>query len=528
MVLLPCGNCCSKCIVFKSEGWAGWIVDEDMGFLAGNGAIINGEGFASSEDAKPFTLTFFPNTTGYKLEILFSATIIRATFTFGFSGGVIVLESSDVNGFDAGSEVAISTVVSNTTPQSVDLYNKKMVDAVGTLTVRRGGVAACECTCQANYFKPSAPDIEPETYTLQFTNVAARPSGPRGPASGDPSVNSGAKAFGKYSSFVPPNSVDCVSNPGTIYENTKTLSGCDGYLSRVQSPIILRRVLGASYRYYASDPISIRPCAEVRYLFRACGASPSLAVYSQAGTTGSLAQTSLLATIYSDKPPCIWPRPQYESNPDAYEQAINSNVYTFGNFATVSPGGTYSPETRTVCAPPGGGAANYGYSLAEGCGGVKCPPSAVIVTMEKSDSVIPAGSYSVPLNSMGCGAGGPAPCDFFAGLRTVYYAEFSAGGMIFNFTVYRNAAGFQFPTAVIADDCGCESRVLSLLITFRPVSGYAPRGSSNASRYPSGNRCFPICSDGATEAVFDSFPVQYDDGYNPTFSYNLGRVTVKL
>jgi hypothetical protein len=520
MVLLPCGNCCSKCIVFKSEGWAGWIVDEDMGFRFGNGAIINGEGFSASEDAKPFTLTWYANTPAHTLAILFSATVIRATFTFGFSGPSIVLESSDVEGFESGSEVTLSTVVSNTTSSEVDLYGKKMVDTVGRIIVRRGGVAACDCNCQANYFKPSSADIQPETYKLQFTNVAARPSGPRSPALGDPLVGSGAKAFGKYAPFVPPNSVECIQNFFGFVQPAITLSGCDSYLSRIQSPIILRRVLNSTYRFYASDPILIRPCREVRYLFYACDPSPALQVAVQIGTSGSLNQTSVLGYIFSDKPPCIWNRQQYENDPDAYEQAINSNVYTFGNFATVSPGGTYQTETRTICTPPDGSAESYQYSLAEGCNGRKCPPSEVIVTISSSVR-IPAGAYSVPLQSLSCVAGSANACSYFAQPRAYYFGSFNIDGLRFNFTVYRQASSGSFPNAgwSAPDDCGCEARVLSMVITYQ--SAYY-EGSSNASRYPTGNRCFPICSDGS-EAVFENFGVQEGSS-----GINLGRITVKF
>lgn len=516
MVLLPCANCCSKCIVFKSEGWAGWIVDEDMGFRFGNGAIINGEGFSASDDTKPFTLTWYANTLAHTLAILFSEAVIRATLTFGYYGQSIVLESSDVEGFDAGSEVTLSTVVSNTTSSAVDLYGKKMVDTVGRIIVRRGGVAACDCNCQANYFKPSSADIQPETYTLQFNNVSARPDGPRAPASGDPLVFSGAKAFGKYAPFVPPNSVDCVSDSGTIYENTKTLSGCDGYLSRIQSPIILRKVVGGYYRLYASDPILIRPCREVRYIFYACNSSPLLQV--ALGQSGSV-----IGYIFSDKPPCIWNRQQYESDPDAYEQAINSNVYTFGNFATVSPGGTYQPETRTVCTPPGGVAASYQYSLAEGCNGEKCPPPEVFVTVESSIA-IPAGTYSVPLTGMSCDAGGANACNYFAQPRATYQTSFVIDGLSFTFVVYRQGASFPVVNAIVPDDCGCESRVLSLFISYYTVNNaYGQSGSSNASRYPTGNRCFPICSDGSTEAVFQNYTVQ-----SGSYWVNLGTVRVKF
>lgn len=513
MVLMPCGNCCSKCIVFKSEGWAGWIVDEDMGFRFGNGAIINGEGFSASEDTKPFTLTWSANTPFHTLAILFSATVIRATLTFGYSGPSIVLESSDVEGFDAGSEVTLSTVVSNTTSSTLDLYGKKMVDTVGSIIVRRGGVAACDCNCQANYFKPSSADIQPETYTLQFTNVAARPDGPRSPALGNPQVGSGAKAFGKYAPFVPPNSVECIQNFFGFLQPAKTLSGCDGYLSRIQSPIILRRVLGGSYRNYQSDPILIRPCLEVRYVFYACDPSPQLMV--ALGQSGSA-----IGYIFADKPPCIWNRQQYENDPDAYEQAINSNVYTFGNFATVSPGGTYQPETRTMCTPPGFlSAPNHVYSLAEGCNGAKCPPSEVVVTIG-SGVAIPAGAYSVPLTSLDCGNGGADACNYFAGNRAFYYGSFVIDGVSFTFRVYRQGAGGSFPNSgwIAPDDCGCESRVLSLYITYTSGNG---SGDSNAARFPTGNRCFPICSDGSTEAVFENYGVQ-----SGSSGVNLGRITV--
>jgi hypothetical protein len=518
MVLLPCSNCCSKCIVFKSEGWAGWIADEDMGFRFGNGAIINGEGFSGSEDTKPFTLTFYANTPAHTLDILFSATVIRATFTFGYvgyGGSVIVLESSDVEGFDAGSEVTLSTVVSNTTSSEVDLYGKKMVDTVGRIIVRRGGVAACDCNCQANYFKPASADVVPETYTLQFTNVAARPDGPRAPALGDPTYGSGAKAFGKYAPFVPPNSVECIENFYGFLQPAKTLSGCDSYLTRIQSPIILRKVLDSIYRSYASDPILIRPCTEVRYIFYACNSSPLLQV--ALGQSGSV-----IGSIFSDKPPCMWNRQQYEGDPDAYEQAINSNVYTFGNFATVSPGGTYQPETRTICTPPGGGDASYQYSLAEGCNGGKCPPSEVIVKIEANDA-IPAGSYSVPIVSLSCGAGSNASaCGYFAGARTIYQGSFTKDGITSTFTVFRQGAAGSFPNSgwYANDDCGCESRVLSLFIIFQ--SAYSG-GSSNAAKFPTGNRCFPICSDGSIEAVFENYTLQVGSA-----GVNLGRVTVKF
>ena len=296
-------------------------------------------------------------------------------------------------------------------------------------------------------------------------------------------------------------------------------------MTRIQSPIILRKVQGtyASYRFYASDPILIRPCVEVRYIFHACDPSPRLEVYSQTGTSGNLAQTSILGYIFSDKPSCMWNRQQYENDPDAYEQSINSNVYAFGNFATVSPGGTYQAETRTICDHPDMGTpASYQYSLAEGCDGGKCPPSEVVVKIEANDA-IPAGSYSLRIQSLDCGLGytGSA-CGYFAGIRATYIGQFLNDEVRYTFSVYRQSVSGGFPNSgwYASDDCGCESRVLSLFIVFQ--SAYSG-GSSNAARFPTGNRCFPICSDGSTEAVFENYTLQVGSG-----GVNLGRVTVKF
>jgi hypothetical protein len=224
-------------------------------------------------------------------------------------------------------------------------------------------------------------------------------------------------------------------------------------------------------------------------------------------------KTHPYARIYADAPLCAWNAPDYRQNPSNYQSAKDAHVYTFGDFATVTPGGTYQPEQQLLC----GGSATDILSLAEGCFGAKCPPSALQVTIAGGDQPWIAGTYSIPQVLLQCQAtsGSFVPDNYFDGSRAIYRQTFSSLNNLV-IVIYRNESrGSQWYNA---DRCGCEQRMINLSVGWNVAS-------TNVPLYPDINECVPICATAGTKVIWNEVRLQ-------TFSINgsgrasIGKVTV--
>lgn len=513
-----CNQCCGGyCIVWKSEGWSGWLADVDS-------SVINGDGGASLPTLSvPFTV-LLESERYVQMSVLCEENLVRVTLSFslsGYSSSRIVLERTGPHGLLDGNIVSVSNVVENTVPGDIDEYNKKAVDATGSiyLKVERANTAEgkpfqCNADCSPNFFKTgylSYADTPstPETMTLQITNIATQPSGPR----------SESYAGSKYAGFLPPNSV-------------REYSGCDSYLDRFTRPIVLRRVQGTFYTYL-SDPIAIRPCCQVRYRFDACpacytspfdcGRNPRLYVSSVMSSLRPLA-THPSSYIFGDPPLSSWRRSEYMESPESWQESKDSAVYSFGNFAVVSPGGAYEPEQQLLC----GGTIDDGYSLAEGCFGLRCPPEEIEVEIAGGDMPALAGTYVVPAISHACLPyyGFSHEYNYFAGFRSTYQKTFERAGLLLSIAILRNSSSGWFWIA--RDLCGCEQRPVGLQVHWQPVGlgGYGS-ASTNVTRYPETGRCLPLCFDETSEAIFDNVTLQQTNIGGSTFP-SIGQVIVRF
>jgi hypothetical protein len=517
MLGASCSPCCPQngCVVFKSEGWSGYINDQDTGTFYGN--PINGDGWsnvvASSRfQQRPYVIDVWPLRGGVRLSFTIGLSSVQAKVEA--AGGSIILETASVDEFLNGDTVEISSVVSNTTSPSQDEYGKSDISQVGKFFLRRAQQSECNCSCDPNYFAPSQPVSTPDTYTLQFTKTDSRPNGPRWPKPATPNIGIvGQYAIGKYAGFMPPNDVREYLN------NSIVRTGCDSYLARISQPIVLRKVAGTNHTYL-SDPINIKPCAQVRYRFDACpyyvpGGSGSdiLPALSAFSVQSNSHKTHPSAKIFADAPLCAWNAPDYRQTPSNYQSAKDTHVYTFGDFATVTPGGTYQPEQQLLC----GGSVSDRLSLAEGCLGTKCPPSALQVTIEGGDQPWIAGTYSVPQVLLQCDvtAGAFIPENYFDGSRGIYRGDYSSLNNL-AIVIYRNESrGFQWYNA---DLCGCEQRTITLFVSWNGAS-------TNTTRYPDLNECVPICATAGTQVIWNQVRLQTNyGGFSGVAS--IGKVTV--
>jgi hypothetical protein len=527
-----CG-CCAYCVVFKSEGWSGYINNEDTGTIYGN--PINGDGWGdglatSGGLQRPYVIAVWPNRR-IKLSFTIGLSAIQAKIEASssgngitFDGGEVTLETANVEQFLNGDIVEISSVVSNTISLSKDEYDKDAFSQIGKFYIRKAQLSECGCSCEPNYFAPSQPITTPNTYTLQFTKSDARPNGPRWPKPATPYYGGfGQYAIGKYAGFMPPNDVREYFTPFDVR------GGCDSYLERILQPIVLRKVQGTNHTYL-SDPINIKPCAQVRYRFDACPGlilsgfdyhiAPALSAYSvqSAGWTQHPS-----ARIYADAPLCVWNSQQYRQTPAGYQSAKDLHVYAFGDFATVTPGGTYQPEPQLLC----GGAQADLLSLAEGCFGNKCPPSEIQVTIEGGSEQWTSGTYSIPRSSAFClsSAGTFLPDNYFAGFRGTYSQTFNLQRQL-TISIFRQASGgFQWS---VSDRCGCDGRTVGLFVSWQGFGGgFDGSASTNATRIPDVNECVPICADAGTESVFNNVTLQTRSINGSGFT-SIGKVTVRF
>lgn len=528
-----CDSCCGgSCLVWKSEGWSGWLTEVDS-------RAINGDGGTSLPNASlPFT-SELAREAYVGMSVLCEENLIRITIPFSILGSGyyessrIVLERTGTHGLLDGDVVSVSDVVENTIPGQLNAYNKKPVDTTGTIFLKierandsEGRPVPCDAGCSPNFFTPGylsyldTPST-PGTMTLRFTNLASQPSGPRWP----PESYGGST----YGGFLPPNSIREYFAPHEIR------SACDSFMDRFARPIVMRKVQGTSYTYL-SDPIAIRPCCQVRYRFDACptcystgfndcGRNPRLSVASVTSAQRPIASHPS-SFIFGDFPLSSWKRSEYLQSPESWQEAKDNASYSFGGFAIVSPGGEYEPEQQLLC----GGTLDDSYSLSEGCFGRRCPPDEIEVDIDGGDRPSLAGTYVLPSLNRYClpHQGTFTSINYFDGLRYSYQKTFVRDGLLLDIAILRNRSAGAFGNWEAPDMCGCEQRPVGLQINWRPSSLAAyPTASTNVTRYPNAGMCLPMCFDGTSEAVFDNVTLQQNDINGSTFP-SIGRVVVRF
>lgn len=538
-----CG-CCGGgwCLVFKSQGWQGWLADSPS-------SEINGDGSAYvASTALPISAVLEHQESdsayvfsGIRLSVVVTASSVSATLTSSlFSAeGVIVFEKQGPHHLLDGEVVELTPgdVISNTLPTNTDEYNKKPVDTVGSLFLKLERSPATTATtampclvgCAPNWFSGTSQISTPETMTLQFTNVSPRPSGPRWPSPGRPYYGgSGAYAIGRYAGFLPPNSVKEYATDGPVR------TGCGAHMPRYSQPIVLRRVQGLNYTYL-SDPVLIKPCARVRYRFDSCPAcipngtcasQPRLSVYADKTTPGWTGPIS--AQIFGDYPQSYWNRLAYIESPQSWQDEKDNFVYQFGNFATVSPGGQYAAEPVVVCA----GDTQSSWSDSEGCLGSKCPPEEVMVTIVTGGDIPEiAGSYSLPVAYRWCFNNQSTfiPDNYFSGSRGAYAATFSLGSYELRLTVTRNStnAGFVQSTSVY-DECGCDGRPVYLSqVNYGPPNANTGVAALVQPLWDDASSCVPMCTESDVTLTYSNVTL-YQVNLGGTTSPHIGTVTVRI
>jgi len=478
-----CG-CCQPsqyCIRILSSGWSGWF-NQDFSTLLGTVDPINGDGYGnglsvSPQLTRPYTVVWFTFSSTARFSLTIGTATITATLHphyASFPQDRIVMESNEVDAFLNGSIVTISNVVSQTldpTRWGVDRYGQSAFETIGVFQVRRTALSLCNCSCSVNVFQNNSPIVYPETYTLNFTNTAYIPAGPRSDGTTIPSLPFG-RSSQKYASFLP--SWPCP----------------DPYLQRLGQPIVMRKVQGSTQ--WKSDPIHKEPCATVVYQFDYClGLSPRLMVLA-VSDAGQVSQFG--TTVYADAALCSWNAEQHTNNPSSYQDTVSQQTYLFANFATVTPGGQYQPEQYIACNPGGT------ISLAEGCFGLDCPPTEIAVTL--TGSGVPNGTYILPRLSAGCSQSMTN--------RSVYGGTFTFDAQHLVITIKHggNVGGFQF---VGTDDCPCGTR----RVWWRIDGSY---GSVNADRlFASNNSCYPICMEEGTVLTASNQFLQASSGFGSFF-----------
>lgn len=431
MVLLPGCLCCldAKCMMVRFNDWEGRHSQDHTIF-----AYKNTQLSFDPAPSLPFTtFSFLQDWSGEGsccggITILVDESLIRCTITLQASvwsaGKEIVLERQGAHGLLSGETVTVSDVVKDTLtaadPSPGYYGKKKYITNIGTISIRldpsRRAFTTTDCAKKCSPQQYGQPEFSPETHTLLFQNISPVPNGPRSfnyvdtQPQDDSKWNDGftypgvpyapeylprgpeLRPFDRYSSsFAPPN-----------YRYVSP--GCDAYLSRLASPIVLRKVQGDPSSW-ASDPIQIQANGyfDVKYVFSfqyltqqfsyACG-RPTLSVYRL--ESGSWVRKGYrYSTNALDY---LWRRLQYQQNPSQFSADLANTTYPFGEpgdpFATVSVGGAYSPETVVTC--PG---VSQRVPYLSGCNG-SCPAQSVTVTLDDSE-YLPGGSYSIPISAGG-------------------------------------------------------------------------------------------------------------------------------
>jgi hypothetical protein len=557
-----CSACCSPstgtCVSFKSVGWAGQIVDVNTrATLAyGDSHLINGTGYgnayrptaggggiALSSFDLPLQVRVAQGTL-LTLAIDVTESVVRVTLTVGINpyAGSIVLESDQVEQLVSGEVIHVSQVVSNTVPNTLDEYDNPMVSVVGSFYLKRDFVSGCACSCNQNFYDQSQPLTTPDAYTLQFTNTNDAPSGPRWASpyrtafARTPIYDPSGRA-GKYTAFLPLGDFIFRYQSG-VYSFESEVTGCHAYIPRFTSPIVLRKVAGTSHSYI-SDPIQIRPCVKVRYSFDACfttpneqsprltcTTTPSGAHFTELGNQSS-------SSIWTPAPMCVWEAEAYQADPSAYADYLNEYVYHFGNFATVSPGGNYAPETQLLCGRPS--ADNI--SLMSGCRGVKCPPTEIqLVIVNSRPDFAADGTYALPLTYAVCTpqtASGTATTNILSAGNTFYQGTFTVGPWTFTFQVTLSSSVLTYDgTSMTTPDCDKATVLFSCGAVGAAFGGYASTNAFQVARRDQDDgsdagRYRPMCQESPQiESYWKDMNMQVNIGSSPSQFWKLGDLSV--
>jgi hypothetical protein len=405
-----------------------------------------------------FYSNYYYQPRGYSLTIEESLIRLKIDFSIYQLSETIVFERTGTHTLWDGDEISLTLASDNFTPTlparnascpNNGIYGcEKDITQIGTVTIRLDAEevgsagASCSCSCLPSSYG-SLPYTTPDTYTLQFQNLNISPNGPRSYrydaqnawvtrlTSNDALWNDVLTAphpqDQRWSAFVPSGPVMRERYANNYYPSADPpnyrliATGCNGSLARLANPIILRKPsqgaqnpLAASNADYIwiSDPILLEPGLFVRYAFTRCllyeGSSTTLPTLYQFFTQGSRRWGQGQATGDSSYRNytqtdiatwgCAWDRKTYQETPQAYADYIKQLVFKFGEnddpFATVTAGGTYSPESYVQCA--------NGYSSsAAGCNGYACPPTSATVTLQSTSDFPYGGSYNVPINGFG-------------------------------------------------------------------------------------------------------------------------------
>ena len=553
----PCSACCGGpfCLMYRGQDWSGSAVDAQT---------LNSDGTFGKYDDTQSTYSVSgqagtpTGVLGYSTSIVFSTNRITATLsgtytlfprawkenytrtTIPFS---VTLVRDGTYDLLSGTAYSLSTVDSSSIPADVDEYSRKCIDSIGSFSVQLdiGVNSRCLCGCSPSFYG-DASAVRPSTYSLTFLSS-------RSP---DPMLG----VANSYSGFMPP----APYNGGP---------GCFNFVTRLLSPVVMRNV-EYSASIYISDPIPYSPCRQVVYQFDACTGELSVAlVASQYGIrTNRIASGRKL----SQRPNCLWGQAKYAADPTSYSKSVNEYVFDFG-FATVSPGGTYEPESVTACND----LSDPYMFLSEGCDGKECPkdirvsidiekyPSDKHITITDNfyaggytswytyDSVFADrtginGDYVVRYTAPQCPENGGLQRGWYAGTFTI-----PSGGTV-SISIER---GKNAPSQEACQDCSKAGMIVGVSWSGIPMPGEIRTRTSIQGQYPvnagpvdtwftpgtlgyglsaevflsgfsasgglsSGNLCFPMCGSGltgnkfstGTERIFSSVGVLMAGDYN--------------
>lgn len=512
-------------------------------------------------------------STGYRIEIgTADVTVtVRAYDNGGTSRTMVMRAVGRAAALMAGEEVIVSELVSNGfTSGPRDEYGNHTIngDLINGITGRfrlrvvrvTAGSQCAACQCAPDQFLPgwvyySSPRGFPDTATLTFNTTAAQPTGWRSPNPTDYSLAqslSDTRAAGRFAAWFPPNTA--VDRAGVATAGT-TRTGCDAYLDRFTRPIVMRRQTqygdwSEQGVVYVSDPIQTAPQHTVVYTFRPCAKtfpSPTL------GAAGSKmgGYTSTIAGARADAIICEYNRETTATDGAAFRAASLAWSYKFGTVATVTLGGTHSPETRLACAADETAPDNEWLSLSEGCYGSTCPPAEISVKIENPSTGYAtngtiAGTYTLARKKTPITGGlkdrsanwgkdtvGDWSDDNAFSRRALHYSgtfdrTHTIGLTTYNTTlkifVYRHPFWRWFSLTSGAwsamDPCGCDTRPFAVEVYYSESGSSTSGGSFTVQENDPAKTCAAACVNSRVTVTFQQL------GINQIGPRHLGTVTI--